>query len=101
MRVESEATKHEYRLCDRIPSFEILRFRTEYLSVTRMIICLLFIRLLKTVASVALIAIAFLKIDNRLKTINILIILRIIKTAANGPAKTLPDKQVTKSTKNT
>jgi hypothetical protein len=31
---EDEATKHGYQLRDRIPSFEILRFHTDYLSVT-------------------------------------------------------------------
>ncbi|MNC55118.1 hypothetical protein D3C75_1046310 [compost metagenome] len=67
----------------------------------RMIIFLLFIRLLKRVARVALIAIPFLKFDSRLKTIKALITLEIIKTATNRPAKTLPYKQVTKSTKNT
>jgi hypothetical protein len=66
-----------------------------------MIIRLLFIRLLKGVARVALIAILLLKFDNRLKTLKTLITLKIIKTAANRPARTLPSKQVTKSTKNT
>ncbi|CAI8805856.1 hypothetical protein EMIT0194MI4_10643 [Pseudomonas sp. IT-194MI4] len=62
---------------------------------------MLFIFLLKQVARVALIAIFFLKFDNWLKTLKTLITLKIIKTPANSPAKTLPYKQVTKSTKNT
>lgn len=64
---ENEASKHGYRLCDRIPSFKVLRFYTDYLSVTSVIIRLLFIRLFKRAARVALIAIPFLKFDNRQK----------------------------------
>jgi dolichyl-phosphate-mannose--protein O-mannosyl transferase len=98
---ETRQQKHGYRLCDRIPSFKVLRICTDYLSVTCVIIRLLFIRLFKRVARVALIAIPFLKFDNRQKTLKTLIILEIIKTAANRPAKTLPYKQVTKPTTKT
>jgi hypothetical protein len=67
VRAGKRGKKPGYRLPDQIPSFEIPRFDTDYLSDTRLIICLLFISSFKQVAKVVQIVIFFRKIDSWIK----------------------------------